>query len=155
MYIIYIVKTDMILAGVCRYKKISVNSRFQWWCKLVVDFPSLNDWAKGGGRGLINPQWVVTRQAKLSIVGDGRRVARCYDWFVAAGHTSRGLAIFSPQVFPNSSLHFNRQMRRPFGTKQIEGKRRYHLINVGKQLSASAKHVGVFDGFLKIGQLLL
>ena len=54
-------------------KKICVKHRLQWWCKLVVDFPSLNDWAEQRGWGVINPWLVVTRQAKMRRSGGWAR----------------------------------------------------------------------------------
>ena len=54
-------------------KKISVKHRLQWWCKLVVDFPSLNDWAEERGWGVINPWLVMTAQAKMGCSGGWAR----------------------------------------------------------------------------------
>ncbi len=54
-------------------KKISVKHRLQRWCKLVVDFPSLNDWAEDRGWGVINPRLVMTRQAKKRCSGGWAR----------------------------------------------------------------------------------
>lgn len=44
-----------------------------WWCKLAVDFPSLNDWAEGRGRGSSNPRLRLTAQAKKSFCGGWER----------------------------------------------------------------------------------
>lgn len=67
---------NKIICHVCRLdkiKKIRVKHRLQWWCKVVVDFPSLNDWAEDGGWGVINPWLVVTRQAKKRCSGGRAR----------------------------------------------------------------------------------
>lgn len=79
--------------GLCIQRKNCVKQRFQWWCKLVVDFPSLNDCAKEGGWGVINPRLVVTRQAKMRCCGGWARTQLL--WLVLG----RGTNFLRPRHF--------------------------------------------------------
>lgn len=79
-------------------KKICVKHRLQWWCKLVVDFPSLNDWAEQRGWGVINPWLVVTTQAKMRRSGGWARTLLL--WLVLGCGTNfqRPRHFFPPQL---------------------------------------------------------
>lgn len=70
------------------------KTRLHWWCKLAVDFPSLNDWAEGGGGASVIHGSVWPRRRKRAAVGDGRGHS-CYDGCLAAGQTSYASAFFS------------------------------------------------------------